>query len=54
VPPGAGATLATITRDDGSLQLTYNGYPLYTYTGDFNPGDTNGAGLAGIWIVAAP
>jgi predicted lipoprotein with Yx(FWY)xxD motif len=43
-----------MTRDDGSLQVTYNGYPLYTYTGDINPGDANGDGLAGIWSLAKP
>jgi predicted lipoprotein with Yx(FWY)xxD motif len=33
---GTGVTgkLATITRSDGSVQATYNGHPLYTYTGD--------------------
>ena len=42
---GAGVTgsLATFTRaDDGSLQVTYNGLPLYFYSGDSAPGDTNG------------
>jgi predicted lipoprotein with Yx(FWY)xxD motif len=47
-------TLAIITRDDGNQQVTYNGYPLYTYTGDLHPGDTYGSGLAGIWSLAAP
>ena len=46
--PTAGAgvtgTLGTITRtDDGSLQVTYNGLPLYFYQGDKAPGDTNGS-----------
>ena len=42
---GTGVTgkLATITRaDDGTLQVTYNGLPLYFYSGDKAPGDTNG------------
>jgi predicted lipoprotein with Yx(FWY)xxD motif len=34
--------LGTIKRSDGSTQVTYNGWPLYTYTGDSKPGDTNG------------
>src|SRR5690348_6140699 len=43
VPPVTGTTAAgqglpgkvtTITRTDGSHQLTYNGHPLYTYIGD--------------------
>jgi predicted lipoprotein with Yx(FWY)xxD motif len=41
---GVSGTLATITRtDDGSLQVTYNGLPLYFYAGDKAPGDTNGS-----------
>ena len=33
----------TITRsDDGSLQVTYNGLPLYFFVGDHAKGDLNG------------
>jgi predicted lipoprotein with Yx(FWY)xxD motif len=42
---GAGVTgkLGTITReDDGTLQVTYNGLPLYFYEDDKAPGDANG------------
>ena len=40
---GVTGTLATITRtDDGTLQVTYNGLPLYFYQGDKAPGDTTG------------
>jgi predicted lipoprotein with Yx(FWY)xxD motif len=40
---GASASmLGTIKRSDGTSQVTYNGWPLYTYVGDKNPGDTNG------------
>ena len=41
---GAAVTgpLATITRDDGSLQVTYKGLPLYFFHSDSNPGDTKG------------
>jgi predicted lipoprotein with Yx(FWY)xxD motif len=40
---GVSGTLGTITRaDDGSLQVTYNGLPLYFFAGDAKPGDTNG------------
>jgi predicted lipoprotein with Yx(FWY)xxD motif len=34
--------LATITRSDGSLQVTYKGLPLYFFHSDSNPGDTKG------------
>jgi len=39
---GVTGTLATITRDDGTLQVTYNGLPLYFFMNDKNPGDSNG------------
>ena len=35
--------LATATRaDDGSEQVTYNGWPLYYFAQDSAPGDVNG------------
>jgi predicted lipoprotein with Yx(FWY)xxD motif len=34
--------LGTTKRTDGGTQVTYNNFPLYTYTGDNKPGDTNG------------
>ena len=44
--------LGTITRDDGSVQATYGGRPLYFYSGDSSPGDTNGQGADGAWWLA--
>jgi predicted lipoprotein with Yx(FWY)xxD motif len=43
---GANATLlGTTMRSDGKSQVTYNGHPVYTYTGDHKAGDTTGQGL---------
>jgi predicted lipoprotein with Yx(FWY)xxD motif len=39
---GVTGTLGTITRDDGTLQVTYNGLPLYFFKNDKAPGDLNG------------
>jgi predicted lipoprotein with Yx(FWY)xxD motif len=49
---GVTGTLATVTRTDGSLQVTYNGWPLYYFAKDSAPGDTNGQGLLNAWFVA--
>jgi predicted lipoprotein with Yx(FWY)xxD motif len=43
----------TIRRTDGSLQLTYNGHPLYTYIGDSAPGQASGNNInlnGGLWL----
>ena len=51
---GTGVTgkLATITRDDGTTQVTYNGLPLYFFSGDTAPGD--GKGVYTNWEAVAP
>jgi predicted lipoprotein with Yx(FWY)xxD motif len=49
--------LATITRDDGSTQVTYNGWPLYRFARDTAPGQINGQGITafgGTWSAAMP
>jgi predicted lipoprotein with Yx(FWY)xxD motif len=41
--PGVSGKLGTITRaDSGALQVTYNGVPLYFFSGDAAVGDSNG------------
>lgn len=53
---GSGITgqLAQLTRSDGTVQLTYNGAPLYFYVGDHGAGDTNGQGVSASWSAATP
>ena len=44
----------TFTRSDGSTQVTYNGLPLYAYSGDTNPGDTTGQNYQDLWNMVSP
>jgi predicted lipoprotein with Yx(FWY)xxD motif len=44
---GVTGTLATLTRDDGTVQVTYNGLPLYGWKGDAAAGDVTGQGING-------
>jgi len=53
-PAGATGDAALITRDDGAMQVTYNGLPLYRFINDKAPGDTKGDGVGGIWFAAKP
>ena len=49
--------LSTSHRADGSLQVVYNGHPLYYYAGDTKAGDTNGEGSTAFgagWDVVSP
>ena len=58
-PGGSVGSLGTVTRPDGTEQVTYKGMPLYTFTGDQAAGDAKGQGLkdVGTWTaitVSAP
>ena len=44
-------SLGSVKDMDGTIQATYDGYPLYTYAGDMAPGDTAGNGAGGVWHV---
>jgi predicted lipoprotein with Yx(FWY)xxD motif len=49
--------LSTVRSDDGSLYLTYAGYPLYTYVGDSAAGQDHGQGVVsfgGTWWAISP
>jgi predicted lipoprotein with Yx(FWY)xxD motif len=51
---GAGAKaslLGTIKRGAGVRQVTYAGFPLYTYAGDSKSGDVKGEGFEKTWYV---
>jgi len=51
---GAGAKaslLGTIKRASGARQVTYAGFPLYTYAGDGKSGDVKGEGFEKTWYV---
>lgn len=44
----------TIEREDGTSQVTYDDQPLYTYSSDTKPGQTNGQGVGDNWYVIGP
>jgi predicted lipoprotein with Yx(FWY)xxD motif len=59
VTAAGGATakdLGTITRSDGTRQVTYDGHPLYYFAGDTGAGQTSGQGSnsfgAKWWLVS--
>jgi predicted lipoprotein with Yx(FWY)xxD motif len=51
---GVSAKLGTITRSDGTKQITLDGRPLYTYAGDSGAGAVSGQGFKGIWWAVSP
>ena len=58
---GVTGTLGTVTRSNGTHQVTYNGLLLYTYAGDSSPGQTEGQGIVeqygparGTWFAVTP
>jgi predicted lipoprotein with Yx(FWY)xxD motif len=52
---GVDATLlGTTNRTDGTVQVTYKGWPLYYYEKDTAAGDVTGQGVGEVWYVVAP
>lgn len=45
------SALGTTKRKDGTLQVTYDGHPLYTFAGDEAPGEANGNEDEGTWFA---
>ena len=50
-PSGEVGSLGTVKRPEGTIQVTYKGTPLYTFTQDKQAGETNGQGIkdVGTW-----
>ncbi|MFJ9611421.1 hypothetical protein ACIRS1_34290 [Kitasatospora sp. NPDC101176] len=46
--------VGSVTRDDGTKQVTLNGWPAYRYSPDSKPGDTKGQGVGGAWFALTP
>ena len=51
---GVTGDVATITRDDGTVQVTLDGWPLYYWQNDKAAGDVTGQGVQDVWWVLAP
>ena len=56
VGPGVKGKIGFVHRSAGKNQVTFNGYPVYTYVGDAKPRQTNGEGIVhlGTWTLADP
>jgi predicted lipoprotein with Yx(FWY)xxD motif len=54
--PGEGilGELEITEREDGTRQVTYNGFPLYYWASDVEPGDATGQGVNDVWFVVDP
>lgn len=43
--------LGSFTRQDGTVQATYNGWPLYYWKDDTKAGDVSGQNVNAVWFV---
>jgi predicted lipoprotein with Yx(FWY)xxD motif len=46
--------VSTAKRTDGGTQITLAGWPLYRYSKDTQPKQTNGQGVDGTWFAVTP
>ena len=54
LPLGVEGELSLLERTDGSLQVAYNGIPLYYWARDEQAGDLTGQGVGDVWWIVAP
>ncbi len=48
------SAVGVIKRADGTHQVTVGGWPVYRFSKDTKPGDTNGQGVGGTWFGVTP
>ncbi|MFG2886319.1 hypothetical protein ACGFYV_29130 [Streptomyces sp. NPDC048297] len=46
--------IGVVRRNDGGLQVTIGGWPVYRFSKDTAPGQTNGEGVGGTWFAVSP
>ena len=51
LPEGVEGELSEVERENGDIQVTFNGSPLYFFANDEEAGDTNGQGVNDVWYV---
>ncbi|WP_313696194.1 COG4315 family predicted lipoprotein [Halorarum halobium] len=51
---GVSAELTAFEREDGATQVSANGWPLYYFASDAEPGDASGQGVNDVWWVLTP
>lgn len=48
------SAIGTVLRNDGRLQVTIDGWPVYRFARDTQPGETLGQGVGGTWFGITP
>jgi predicted lipoprotein with Yx(FWY)xxD motif len=44
----------SVVNGANGRQVEYDGHPVYTYSGDSGPDQSNGQGVSGVWFVVTP